>query len=263
MPPGSWTCSGEPAAGWNRHRANEQAVAADRRGVVLMVAAETARAYLELRGVQRQLQIDLDDPGAAAADARGHRGQAPQRARVGPGGAAGENRGGGHRGGDPAAPAGDPAVHPRALHAPGAGAHRAERRARAAGAHPRGPRADRGRHPFRPAAPPSGHPGGRATAGGGDGPGGRGDGAVVPSGGPGRRRRACRAETPATCSTATRILRAATTSPARSINWTVFDAGRRKAGDQVRRSAGRCREGGVPGHRPPRVPRSRELAGRR
>ena len=41
-------------------RANEQAVAADRRAVVLMVAAETARAYLELRGVQRQLQIELD-----------------------------------------------------------------------------------------------------------------------------------------------------------------------------------------------------------
>ena len=39
-------------------RANEQAAAADRRGVVLMVAAETARAYLELRGAQRQLQID-------------------------------------------------------------------------------------------------------------------------------------------------------------------------------------------------------------
>jgi NodT family efflux transporter outer membrane factor (OMF) lipoprotein len=41
-------------------RANEQAVAADRRAIVLMVAAETARAYLELRGVQRQLQIDRD-----------------------------------------------------------------------------------------------------------------------------------------------------------------------------------------------------------
>jgi NodT family efflux transporter outer membrane factor (OMF) lipoprotein len=41
-------------------RANEGAVAADRRAVVLMVAAETARAYLELRGVQQQLQIDLD-----------------------------------------------------------------------------------------------------------------------------------------------------------------------------------------------------------
>jgi outer membrane protein, multidrug efflux system len=38
--------------------ANEQAAAADRRGVVLMVAAETARAYLELRGAQRELQID-------------------------------------------------------------------------------------------------------------------------------------------------------------------------------------------------------------
>jgi NodT family efflux transporter outer membrane factor (OMF) lipoprotein len=41
-------------------RASEQAVAADRRAVVLMVAAETARAYIELRGVQRQLQIHLD-----------------------------------------------------------------------------------------------------------------------------------------------------------------------------------------------------------
>ena len=39
-------------------RAHEQAAEADRRGVVLMVAAETAPAYLELRGTQRQLQID-------------------------------------------------------------------------------------------------------------------------------------------------------------------------------------------------------------
>jgi len=38
-------------------KANEQATAADRRGMVLMVAAETARAYLELRGTQRELQI--------------------------------------------------------------------------------------------------------------------------------------------------------------------------------------------------------------
>lgn len=38
-------------------KANEQATAAERRGVVLMVAAETARAYLELRGAQQQLQI--------------------------------------------------------------------------------------------------------------------------------------------------------------------------------------------------------------
>lgn len=38
--------------------ANEGAFAADRRGVVLMVATETARAYLELRGAQRQLRID-------------------------------------------------------------------------------------------------------------------------------------------------------------------------------------------------------------
>jgi NodT family efflux transporter outer membrane factor (OMF) lipoprotein len=37
--------------------ANEQASNAERRGVVLMVAAETARAYLELRGAQRELQI--------------------------------------------------------------------------------------------------------------------------------------------------------------------------------------------------------------
>ena len=39
-------------------KANEQAAAAGRRGVVLMVAAETARAYVELRGVQREIQID-------------------------------------------------------------------------------------------------------------------------------------------------------------------------------------------------------------
>jgi NodT family efflux transporter outer membrane factor (OMF) lipoprotein len=38
-------------------KANEQATAAARRGAVLMVAAETARAYLELRGTQRELQI--------------------------------------------------------------------------------------------------------------------------------------------------------------------------------------------------------------
>ena len=38
-------------------KANEQASAAERRGVVLLVAAETARAYLELRGTQRELQI--------------------------------------------------------------------------------------------------------------------------------------------------------------------------------------------------------------
>jgi NodT family efflux transporter outer membrane factor (OMF) lipoprotein len=41
-------------------RAGEQAVDADRRAVVLMVAAETARAYLELRGVQQQLRIDQE-----------------------------------------------------------------------------------------------------------------------------------------------------------------------------------------------------------
>lgn len=38
-------------------QANEQAVNSLRRGVVLMVAAETARAYVELRGVQRELQV--------------------------------------------------------------------------------------------------------------------------------------------------------------------------------------------------------------
>ncbi|MCG3132995.1 MAG: Solvent efflux pump outer membrane protein SrpC [Planctomycetes bacterium] len=37
--------------------AAEQATASVRRGVVLMVAAETARAYFELRGVQRELQV--------------------------------------------------------------------------------------------------------------------------------------------------------------------------------------------------------------
>lgn len=38
-------------------KANEQASDAERRGVVLMVAAETARAYMEFRGTQRQIQI--------------------------------------------------------------------------------------------------------------------------------------------------------------------------------------------------------------
>lgn len=38
-------------------QATEEAVAAERRGVVLMVAAETARAYLEMRGLQRELQV--------------------------------------------------------------------------------------------------------------------------------------------------------------------------------------------------------------
>jgi NodT family efflux transporter outer membrane factor (OMF) lipoprotein len=38
-------------------KANEQATDSQRRGVVLMVAAETARAYLELRGTQRELAI--------------------------------------------------------------------------------------------------------------------------------------------------------------------------------------------------------------
>jgi NodT family efflux transporter outer membrane factor (OMF) lipoprotein len=37
--------------------AGEQAAASERRGVVLMVAAETARAYVELRGVQRELEV--------------------------------------------------------------------------------------------------------------------------------------------------------------------------------------------------------------
>ncbi len=37
--------------------AGEQAVDALRRGVVLLVAAETARAYLELRGMQQQLEV--------------------------------------------------------------------------------------------------------------------------------------------------------------------------------------------------------------
>jgi NodT family efflux transporter outer membrane factor (OMF) lipoprotein len=42
----------------------EQAADSDRRGVVLMVAAETARAYVELRGVQSELRVarsNLDD----------------------------------------------------------------------------------------------------------------------------------------------------------------------------------------------------------
>jgi NodT family efflux transporter outer membrane factor (OMF) lipoprotein len=38
-------------------RADEQGADSRRRGVVLMVAAETARAYMELRGAQRQLEV--------------------------------------------------------------------------------------------------------------------------------------------------------------------------------------------------------------
>jgi NodT family efflux transporter outer membrane factor (OMF) lipoprotein len=38
-------------------KANEQAIDSARRGAVLMIAAETARAYLELRGTQRELAI--------------------------------------------------------------------------------------------------------------------------------------------------------------------------------------------------------------
>jgi outer membrane protein, multidrug efflux system len=38
-------------------RAGEEATDAARRGVLLMIAAETARAYMELRGTQRQLQV--------------------------------------------------------------------------------------------------------------------------------------------------------------------------------------------------------------
>ncbi len=38
-------------------RASEQSVDAQRRGIVLIIAAETARAYMELRGAQRQLDV--------------------------------------------------------------------------------------------------------------------------------------------------------------------------------------------------------------
>ncbi|MBX3376809.1 MAG: efflux transporter outer membrane subunit [Phycisphaeraceae bacterium] len=40
-------------------RAQEQVAESRRRGVVLMIAAETARAYMELRGAQRQLEVAL------------------------------------------------------------------------------------------------------------------------------------------------------------------------------------------------------------
>jgi NodT family efflux transporter outer membrane factor (OMF) lipoprotein len=54
-----WTVDvfGGTRRGVESARASEQAAAADRRGIVLMVAAETARAYLELRGTQLELQI--------------------------------------------------------------------------------------------------------------------------------------------------------------------------------------------------------------
>lgn len=38
-------------------QATEQGVVAQRRGIVLIIAAETARAYMELRGAQRQLDV--------------------------------------------------------------------------------------------------------------------------------------------------------------------------------------------------------------
>lgn len=55
----SWTLDvfGGIRRGVESARAHEQAVDAVRRGVVLMVASETARAYMELRGVQRELQV--------------------------------------------------------------------------------------------------------------------------------------------------------------------------------------------------------------
>ena len=56
----TWTADvfGGVRRGIEAATANEQATDAERRGVVLMVAAETARAYLELRGTQRELQIE-------------------------------------------------------------------------------------------------------------------------------------------------------------------------------------------------------------
>lgn len=55
----SWTLDvfGGVAREIESAEAGEQAVASERRGVVLMVAAETARAYVELRGAQRELEV--------------------------------------------------------------------------------------------------------------------------------------------------------------------------------------------------------------
>lgn len=58
----SWVVDvfGQARRGVEAAKANEQASAAERRGAVLMVAAETARGYLELRGAQRELAIAQD-----------------------------------------------------------------------------------------------------------------------------------------------------------------------------------------------------------
>ena len=67
------------------------------------------------------------------------------------------------------------------------------------------------------------------------------------------------AGSPASCSTATPNYYVG-----RSLR--QLDGLRRRAsqsGRQAQRSAGRCRQGNLPGHRPPRVPRSGELTGRR
>ena len=72
-------------------KANEQASDAERRGVVLMVAAETASAYLELRGTQREIAIAQTNAGRAAADTRSHREEEPERPCIGSGSVAGAN----------------------------------------------------------------------------------------------------------------------------------------------------------------------------
>jgi outer membrane protein TolC len=133
-------------------RANEQAVAADRRGVVLTVAAETARAYLELRGVQRQIGINQvifeQQRRTLAVTEDKHRNGLASRLEVVRAQTEVESTAA-----DSAASAGKQAVHPFALHAVGAGADHTERGAGATGACPRGPGTTCGGNSVRPPAP--------------------------------------------------------------------------------------------------------------
>ena len=106
-------------------KANEQAAAAERRGVVLMIAAETARAYLELRGMQQQLQIaettlEEQRQTLAVTENKQRNGLASDLDVLRANGSGIDRRP------DPATPGGKQAIHPCAIHTPRAGANRTE-----------------------------------------------------------------------------------------------------------------------------------------
>ena len=109
-------------------KANEQATNAERRGVVLMVAAETARAYLELRGTQLELQIaetTLEEQRQTLASPR----ISVEMVWLRTWKCCGANRSGRDRRRNPAASASDQAIHPRSIDAAGSGTDGAQRRA--------------------------------------------------------------------------------------------------------------------------------------